>query len=61
MTATRFARWRTSAGLTQQEVADAIGVTKGAVSHWETGRQRLDGMALTLLRMVAAERGWPVP
>jgi len=33
----RILKVRKDAGLTQQALADAIGVTKGAVSHWESG------------------------
>lgn len=30
---------RASCGLSQQAVADAVGCTRGAISHWECGRQ----------------------
>lgn len=56
-----FARWRKRAGLTLQQVADALGVTKGAVGHWETGRHAIAPITLALLRRVAAENGWPLP
>lgn len=30
-------RLREASGLTQQEIADIVGVTRGAISHWELG------------------------
>lgn len=30
---------RESCGISQQAVADAVGCTRGAISHWECGRQ----------------------
>lgn len=36
--AERFKEARLAAGLTQQQVADACGISMQAVSHWETGR-----------------------
>lgn len=33
-----FKEKRIAAGLTQQNVADALGIDQGAVSHWERGK-----------------------
>ena len=35
----RMREFREKAGLTQQQVAAAMGVTNGVVSHWESGRK----------------------
>lgn len=35
-----FAYLRKRAGLTQRQIAEAMGVTVGTVSQWETGGQR---------------------
>jgi transcriptional regulator with XRE-family HTH domain len=40
---------RINAGLTQDEVADIIGKTKGAVSHYETGEVVPPGDVLLVL------------
>lgn len=40
-------RLREAAGLSQQEVADALGVTRAAVGHWETGLRSPRGRLLT--------------
>jgi transcriptional regulator with XRE-family HTH domain len=37
---------REAAGLSQQDIADAVGVTRQAVGHWETGFRRPGGPAL---------------
>jgi DNA-binding transcriptional regulator YiaG len=37
---------RKRAGLTQQELADIIGVTRVAICHWEKGRRVPDGKRL---------------
>lgn len=34
---------RVRAGLSQQELAEIVGVTNGAISHWETGNRRPQG------------------
>ena len=36
----RLAVLRTMNGLTQKDVANAIGVTQGAISAWEQGRKK---------------------
>ena len=36
----RIRTLRQAKGLSQQELAEAVGVTKAAVMHWETGRTK---------------------
>ena len=54
------ARWlRQAAGLSQRDLAADIGVTPGAVSHWEHGQRKPGGPAAVryarLLRVIASQ------
>ncbi|MEV6752384.1 helix-turn-helix transcriptional regulator [Streptomyces sp. NPDC051214] len=37
---------RTAAGLSQQDVAEVLGVTRAAIGHWETGSRSPRGRLL---------------
>jgi transcriptional regulator with XRE-family HTH domain len=39
---TEIRRLREERGISQQELAQALGVTQGAVSHWENGVRKPD-------------------
>ena len=39
---TAIKRIREQHGISQREFAEALGVTQGAVSHWELGRRKPD-------------------
>jgi transcriptional regulator with XRE-family HTH domain len=45
----RLARLRRAAGLTQREVATAVGIKPSSVAQWETGRSRPDLERLPIL------------
>jgi transcriptional regulator with XRE-family HTH domain len=58
----RIRRLRTSAGLSQSELATAAGVTKAAISQWETGNvsnlKAVNLIALAHAFEVSAEEVW---
>ena len=49
--------WRHRSGLTQEALAQALGVTFSTVSRWENGRVRPSSLAWKALVQVAAEHG----
>jgi len=49
--------WRQRAGLTQEHLARALGVTFSTVSRWENGHVRPSSLAWKALVQVAAEHG----
>jgi putative transcriptional regulator len=51
--ATDVAALRRFAGLTQQEFAEALGISVHTLRNWEQGRRRPEGPALALLRVAA--------
>ena len=54
---TRIAAARVDVGLTQERLAAAIGVSRGAVQKWEQGLNVPDVSALA---RIAAATGWPI-
>src|SRR5262245_8842076 len=44
-------------GLTQQQFADALGISVHTLRNWEQSRRRPDGPALALLRIAARQIG----
>jgi putative transcriptional regulator len=44
-------------GLTQQEFADALGISVHTLRNWEQGRRSPEGPALALLRVAARHPG----
>lgn len=53
----KIAEVRKSKGVTQQTLAQAVGVTQGAVAHWESGRRQ---PPLAMLRKIAEALGLDV-
>ena len=52
-TAGSLRTWRQDHKLSQQEVADQLGVTRGMVGHWETGRHPLTRRTVRQLDQLA--------
>ena len=49
MTASEIRILRRSKGLTQQQFADLLGVTKGTVARWETNKVKPSPLAIKML------------
>lgn len=61
MTSEEFKQVRQTIWRTQAEAADALGVTEGAVAHWEHGRRKVPGIVLKLMECLEKTKGEPVP
>lgn len=55
MTADELRTLRKEAGLTQRQLADAIGVSQANVSQWENGVQAVTGPASIAIGLVVAK------
>jgi DNA-binding transcriptional regulator YiaG len=49
---------RSHLGMTQQELADAMGTRQQTISEWETGMYQPRGASATLLNLVAERAGF---
>jgi transcriptional regulator with XRE-family HTH domain len=45
MSDTAFRAWRKKMGVTQDDAADLLGVSKSQVANWDSGRDRSSGQA----------------
>jgi transcriptional regulator with XRE-family HTH domain len=52
MTSEQFKDWRERMGLSQQEAAEALGISKGSVINYESGIRREDDRPVTIPRTV---------
>jgi predicted transcriptional regulator len=55
MTANQFCKRRKKLFRSQQAAADALGVTPGAVSHWESGRRAIPAIIEKFLECLIRE------
>lgn len=55
MTGNELLTLRKQLELSQQSLAEKIGVDQGTVSKWESGKQSPSGPALKLLRQLSSE------
>lgn len=57
MTSEEFKRVRQTIWRTQAEAAAALGVTEGAVAHWERGRRKVPGIVMKLMECLEKTKG----
>jgi len=53
MTSEEFRRWRALMGLTQQQAADALGMSKSTIENYEAGKRRDVDQAVEIPKVVA--------
>ena len=52
MTSEQFKQWRERMGMSQQDAADALGISKGSVINYENGARREDDRPVAIPRTV---------
>ena len=52
MTQAEFKKWRKGLKLTQQEAADALGMSARSIANYERGRRYEDGRPVTIPKVV---------
>jgi DNA-binding transcriptional regulator YiaG len=52
VTSDEFKRMREAAGLTQEKLAERLGVHRVTIARWETGERRIPEMAARLLARI---------
>ncbi len=52
MTGEKLKELRTQAGMTQQELAEKLGVSQDRITKWETGRHKISNAYLIILRQM---------
>lgn len=57
MTADELREWRQSKELSMQSLADLLGVTKGAVSLWESGKRLIPNYLHLALKCLKVKKG----
>ncbi len=55
MTPEELREWRTSRGLTQQQLAELLGVTRKAISNWECKERKIPPYLSFLLESLEKE------
>ncbi len=53
MTHEDFKNWRKKMGLTQQQAADVLGLSKATIENYDKGVRREDGRPVVIPRVVA--------
>ncbi len=54
----QFTKLRKQMRLTQAELARELGVSRAAVSRWESGKRKIDNILALALECLAERRAW---